>query len=229
MSKVASVHISTGVFWAEIVIESTGGTDPITSHGHRKRDAQRIRDLIETYQATIAIAALGIYVDSDGYPGYRVPSANIYTVYPVSWGRLTSVFGPLIGDSPIQRSGRDNNVEDYVAKRATSRSSAGSTPVPSVAHRIRRARGSMPKALRMVGATWAVPTAAFTGLPAAKSGLETSSTTYWCRHGRTRRASGRFCVAHPSEVTPMLGVSDDVRLCSGSWLGSLKLRASEGP
>lgn len=51
ISKVASVHISTGVFWAEIVIESTGGTDPITSHGHRKADAQRIRDLIEQYQA----------------------------------------------------------------------------------------------------------------------------------------------------------------------------------
>ena len=51
MSKVASVHISTGVVWSEIVIESTGGTDPITSHGHRKADAQRIRDLIETYQA----------------------------------------------------------------------------------------------------------------------------------------------------------------------------------
>jgi hypothetical protein len=51
MSKVASVHISTGVFWSEIVIESTGGSDPITSHGHRKAEAQRIRDLIETYQA----------------------------------------------------------------------------------------------------------------------------------------------------------------------------------
>jgi hypothetical protein len=51
MSKIASVHISTGMFWSEIVIESTGGTDPISSHGHRKRDAQRIRDLIETYQA----------------------------------------------------------------------------------------------------------------------------------------------------------------------------------
>lgn len=51
MSKIASVHISTGVFWSEIVIESTGGTDPITSHGHRKKDAQRIRDLIEQYQA----------------------------------------------------------------------------------------------------------------------------------------------------------------------------------
>ena len=51
ISKIASVHISTGVFWSEIVIESTGGTDPITSHGHRKRDAQSIRDLIESYQA----------------------------------------------------------------------------------------------------------------------------------------------------------------------------------
>jgi hypothetical protein len=50
MSKIASVHISTGVLWAEIRIESSGGTDPITSHGHRKGDAQRIRDLIESYQ-----------------------------------------------------------------------------------------------------------------------------------------------------------------------------------
>jgi hypothetical protein len=51
ISKVASVHISTGVFWSEILIESTGGTDPLTSHGHRKADAQRIRDLIEKYQS----------------------------------------------------------------------------------------------------------------------------------------------------------------------------------
>jgi hypothetical protein len=50
ISKVASVHISTGVMWSEIRIESTGGTDPITSHGHRKDDAIRIRDLIEGYQ-----------------------------------------------------------------------------------------------------------------------------------------------------------------------------------
>jgi hypothetical protein len=55
MSKVASVHISTGVFWSEIRIESTGGTDPITSHGHRKADAQRVRDLIETYQGQLRV------------------------------------------------------------------------------------------------------------------------------------------------------------------------------
>jgi hypothetical protein len=51
MAQVASVRISTGILWSEIRIESSGGTDPITSHGHRKADAQRIRDLIESYQA----------------------------------------------------------------------------------------------------------------------------------------------------------------------------------
>jgi len=51
ITQVASVHIATGVLWSDIRIESTGGTDPITSHGHRKTDAQRIRDLIENYQS----------------------------------------------------------------------------------------------------------------------------------------------------------------------------------
>ena len=51
ISQVASVKISRGVFWSDILIESTGGTDPIASHGHRKADALRIRDLIETYQS----------------------------------------------------------------------------------------------------------------------------------------------------------------------------------
>src|SRR5260370_36125708 len=50
VSQVASVQISTGIIWSEIRIESSGGTDPITSHGHRKRDALRIRELIESYQ-----------------------------------------------------------------------------------------------------------------------------------------------------------------------------------
>lgn len=56
ISMVASVQISTGVVWADIRIESTGGTDPITSHGHGKEDARRIRDLIESYQAAARIA-----------------------------------------------------------------------------------------------------------------------------------------------------------------------------
>ena len=51
IGQVASVKISTGIFWSDILIESTGGTDPITSHGHRKADAIRIRDLVESFQA----------------------------------------------------------------------------------------------------------------------------------------------------------------------------------
>jgi hypothetical protein len=51
IGQVASVHIATGMLWSDIVIESSAGTDPLTSHGHRKKDAQRIRDLIETYQS----------------------------------------------------------------------------------------------------------------------------------------------------------------------------------
>jgi hypothetical protein len=53
IAQVASVRISTGILWSEIRIESSGGTDPITSHGHRKADAQRIRDLIESHQSAV--------------------------------------------------------------------------------------------------------------------------------------------------------------------------------
>ncbi|HEX3800583.1 MAG TPA: hypothetical protein VH413_17960 [Verrucomicrobiae bacterium] len=49
--KVASVHIQTGIIWSNILIESSGGTDPLESHGHRKSDAQRIKALIEDYQS----------------------------------------------------------------------------------------------------------------------------------------------------------------------------------
>ena len=50
VTKVASVHIRTGVIWSDILIESSGGSDPLASHGHRKADALRIKELIETYQ-----------------------------------------------------------------------------------------------------------------------------------------------------------------------------------
>ena len=56
MDKIASVQISTGVVWSEIRIDSSGGTNPITSHGHKKEDAQRIRALIEQYQKGAAPA-----------------------------------------------------------------------------------------------------------------------------------------------------------------------------
>ena len=56
ITKVASVHIKTGIIWADILIESTGGTDPLASHGHRKADARRIRELIEEAQGNLGVA-----------------------------------------------------------------------------------------------------------------------------------------------------------------------------
>ena len=50
ISKVASVHVKTGILWSDILIESSGGSDPLASHGHRKADARRIRELVEEAQ-----------------------------------------------------------------------------------------------------------------------------------------------------------------------------------
>jgi hypothetical protein len=50
LQRVASVHVETGIFWSDLLIESSGGTDPIASHGHRKADARRIKELIEAAQ-----------------------------------------------------------------------------------------------------------------------------------------------------------------------------------
>src|SRR3954468_5885520 len=59
LQRVASVHIRTGFFWSDILIESTGGTDPIASHGHRKADALRIKDLIENAQTGLLAERAG--------------------------------------------------------------------------------------------------------------------------------------------------------------------------
>jgi hypothetical protein len=58
LQRVASVHVETGLFWSDLLIESTGGTDPIESHGHRKADAQRIKVLIEASQTQHLPAAV---------------------------------------------------------------------------------------------------------------------------------------------------------------------------
>jgi hypothetical protein len=63
---VASVHIETGILWSHILIESTGGGLPLTSHGHHKQDALRIKALIEQAQSRqLANAGSG----ASGLPG----------------------------------------------------------------------------------------------------------------------------------------------------------------
>jgi hypothetical protein len=51
LMRVASVRIDTGLLWSDILIESTGGGDALVSHGHRKEDALRIKELIEQAQS----------------------------------------------------------------------------------------------------------------------------------------------------------------------------------
>src|SRR4051794_37994814 len=50
MAHIASVKIETGALLSNVLIETSGGSDPIVCHGHRKGDATRIKALIERYQ-----------------------------------------------------------------------------------------------------------------------------------------------------------------------------------
>ena len=54
ISKVASVQIRTGLIWSDIVVESSGGTGALSSHGHTKSDAIRIKELVEAAQSELA-------------------------------------------------------------------------------------------------------------------------------------------------------------------------------
>ena len=50
MAHVSSVKIDTGMLLSNVLIETSGGSDPIRCHGHRKRDANAMKQLIERYQ-----------------------------------------------------------------------------------------------------------------------------------------------------------------------------------
>lgn len=50
IAHIASVSIDTNIFFSNIIIETSGGTEPVRCHGHRKRDAIRMKQLIEEHQ-----------------------------------------------------------------------------------------------------------------------------------------------------------------------------------
>jgi hypothetical protein len=51
MAHVASVEVDTNLFFSNVVIETSGGSDPVRCHGHRKRDAMAMKQLISDYQS----------------------------------------------------------------------------------------------------------------------------------------------------------------------------------
>jgi hypothetical protein len=60
MAHIASVKIDTGMLLSDVLIETSGGANPVRCHGHRKRDAVAMKTLIERYQTA--------YYQSGGRP-----------------------------------------------------------------------------------------------------------------------------------------------------------------
>lgn len=50
MAHVSSVKVKTGMLLSDVLIETSGGSDPIRCHGHRKADAVEMKRLIEQHQ-----------------------------------------------------------------------------------------------------------------------------------------------------------------------------------
>ena len=51
MAHVASVRVDSRLLFADVFIETTGGTGGIRCRGHQKSDADRMKQLIERYQS----------------------------------------------------------------------------------------------------------------------------------------------------------------------------------
>lgn len=50
MAHISSVEVDTNLFFSNVIIETSGGSDPVLCHGHRKRDAIAMKRLINEYQ-----------------------------------------------------------------------------------------------------------------------------------------------------------------------------------
>lgn len=51
IAHVASIQIDTNVIFSDVLIETTGGHNPLVCHGHTKSDAVKIKGVIERYQS----------------------------------------------------------------------------------------------------------------------------------------------------------------------------------
>jgi hypothetical protein len=51
MHHISSVLIDRNLFFSDVMIETSGGASPVRCHGHRKRDAVAMKQLIERFQS----------------------------------------------------------------------------------------------------------------------------------------------------------------------------------
>jgi len=58
LRQVSSVTVSQGAIFADVVVHSAGGTDPLRSHGHTNAEAKRLKEIIEEFQTNILTAGV---------------------------------------------------------------------------------------------------------------------------------------------------------------------------
>lgn len=51
IAHISSVLIDRNLFFSDVLIETSGGHNPVRCHGHRKRDAVAMKQIIERYQS----------------------------------------------------------------------------------------------------------------------------------------------------------------------------------
>lgn len=51
IAHISSVLIDRNLFFSDVMIETSGGASPVRCHGHRKRDAVAMKQIIEKYQS----------------------------------------------------------------------------------------------------------------------------------------------------------------------------------
>jgi hypothetical protein len=51
MAHIASVDVETNLLFSNVIIETSGGSDPVRCHGHRKKDAVEMKRLINQFQS----------------------------------------------------------------------------------------------------------------------------------------------------------------------------------
>lgn len=51
IAHVASVVVDRNLFFADVMIETSGGASPVRCHGHRKADAVEMKRLVEEFQS----------------------------------------------------------------------------------------------------------------------------------------------------------------------------------
>lgn len=69
VAHISSVLIDRNLFFSDVLIETSGGHNPVRCHGHRKRDAIAMKAIIERYQTDYYTRPRGADEAGRGDPG----------------------------------------------------------------------------------------------------------------------------------------------------------------